>query len=85
MFVPEDLEEMIQQLRRNDVQCQELLKKSYALSEQYFRILEALDPDDRACMREYQGVCEDLEDRTVRLVATHYALTGTKVLKNTEL
>ena len=85
MFVPEDLEEMIQQLRRNDAQCQELLKKSYALSEQYFRILESLDPADKACLQEYQGLCEDLEDRTVQLVSIHYAINGTKVLKNTEL
>jgi hypothetical protein len=82
---PEDLQEMIQQLRRNDARCQELLEKSYALSEQYFRILESLSPDDRACMQEYQGLCEDLEDRTIQLIAAHYALCGTKALRAVEL
>lgn len=85
MLVPEDLEEIIQQLRRNDAQCQALLEKSYALSEQYFRILESLDPADKACLQQYQDLCEDLEDRTVQLIAIHYALCGTKVLKDSEL
>ena len=85
MFVPEDLDEIIQRLRRNDARCQELLEKSYALSEQYFRILESLDPADKACLQEYQGLCEDLEDRTVQLVSIHYAINGTKVLKNTAM
>lgn len=85
MLVPEDLEEIIQQMRRNDAQCRELLEKSYALSEQYFRILESLDPTDKACLQQYQDLCGDLEDRTVQLIATHYALHGTKVLNDPEL
>ncbi len=85
MLVPEDLEEIIQQLRRNDAQCRELLEKSYVLSEQYFRILDSLEPDDKACLLQHQGLCEDLEDRTVQLIAAHYALHGTKVLKDSEL
>ena len=82
---PEDLQKRIQQLRRNDARCQELLKKSYALSEQYFRIMESLSPEDRACMQEYQAVSEDLDDRTIQLIATHYALCGTKALRAVEL
>jgi hypothetical protein len=85
MFVPEDLDEIIQRLRRNDARCQELLEKSYALSEQYFRILESLAPADRDCLEEYLSMCEELEDRTVQLIAAHYAIHGTKVLKDSEL
>ena len=85
VFVPEDLDEIIQRLRRNDAQCRELLEKSYVLSEQYFRILDSLEPDDKACLQQHQGLCEDLEDRTVQLIAAHYAIHGTMVLKDSEL
>lgn len=85
MFVPEDLEEIIGQLRRNDPKCQELLEKSYALSEQYFRILESLDPADKACLQQYQGLCEDLEDRTIQMIATHYVFHRPVGLINTEM
>ena len=84
MLIPENLEETIQYLRKNDPQCQKLLEKSYALTENYFRILEALDPADRACLQEYSDLREDLEDRTAQLLATHYALYGAAVLENTE-
>ena len=82
VFVPEDLDEIIQRLRRNDARCQELLEKSY---EQYFRILESLAPADRDCLEEYLSLCEELEDRTVQLVSIHYAINSTKVLKNTAM
>ncbi|MBE6941537.1 MAG: hypothetical protein E7455_04585 [Ruminococcaceae bacterium] len=83
--MPEDLEEIIPQLRRNDARCQKLLGKSYALSEQYFQILESLAPADRDCLEEYLSLCEELEGRTVQLVSIHYAINGTKVLKNTAM
>lgn len=84
MLVPENLEETIMNLRANDPQCQELLKKSEVLSQEYFRVLESLDSADRACMQQYYDLCEDLEDRTIQLVAVHYAGCGTAVLVNTE-
>lgn len=85
MLIPEKLEETLLYLRKNDPQCQELLEKSYGLTEQYFQILESLDPADRACLQQYRDLCEDLEDRTVELVAAHYAIHGAAALVNTEL
>lgn len=85
MLTPENLDETVRCLRRSDTQCQELLKKSRALSEEYFRILESLTPTDRTCLQQYLDLCEDLEDRTIQLVATHYAIHGTGVFVNPEL
>ena len=85
MLIPEDLEQTILQLRKNDPQCQQLLEKSYALSEKYFQILESLDPADRACLQQYRDLCEDLEDRTAQLIAAHYAVHGATVFVNTQL
>ena len=85
VMIPDDLEETIVQLRINDPQCRELVEKCCAMAEEYFRILESLPPDDRACLEQYRDLCEDLEDRTVQLIAAHYALHGTKVLKDSEL
>ena len=76
MLVPDDLEETILHLRENDPQCQELLKKSYALADEYFQILELLGAANRACLQQYRDLCEDLEDRTIQLIATHYAIHG---------
>ena len=84
MLIPEDLEKTIQLLRSNDAQCQELLEKSYALSEQYFRILESLNPVDKAYLQQFQDLFEDLEDRTLQLIAAHYAIHGAAALVNTE-
>lgn len=84
VLIPENLEETILHLRENDTQCQELLKKSCALSEKYFQVLEALDPADRVCVQQYRELCEDLEDRTLQLIAAHYAVNGTNVLVNTQ-
>ena len=84
MLIPDNLEETILHLRESDAQCQELLKKSCALSEEYFRALESLPPAVRACVRQYQELCEDLEDRTLQLIAAHYAVNGTNVLVNTQ-
>ena len=85
MLIPENLEETILHLRENDTQCQELLEKSCALSEEYFRALESLDPAIRACVQQYYELCEDLEDRTVQLIAAHYAVRGATAFVNTEL
>ena len=84
MLVPVNLEETIMNLRANDAQSQELLKKSELLSQEYFRVLESLDAADRACVQQYLDLCEDLEDRTVQLVAAHYATCGTTAFVNTE-
>ena len=84
VLIPEDLEKTIQLLRKNDAQCQELLEKSYALSEQYFRILESLNPVDKACLQQFQDLFEDLEDRTLQLIAAHYAIHGAAALVKTE-
>ena len=84
MLIPENLEETILHLRENDTQCQELLKKSYVLAEEYFRILESLGPADRACLQQYRDLCGDLEDRTVKLIAAQYAINGANVLVNTQ-
>ena len=59
-------------------------EKSCALSEEYFRDLESLDPAVRACVQQYHELCEDLEDRTVQLIAAHYAVHGANVLVNTQ-
>ena len=84
MLVPVNLEETIMNLRANDAQSQELLKKSELLSQGYFRVLESLDPTDRVCVQQYLDLCEDLEDRTVQLVAAHYAACGATAFVNTE-
>ncbi len=85
MLIPENLEEIVLYLRKNDTQCQKFLEKSRALSVQYFRILESLAPDDRACLQQYLDLCEDLEDRTAQLLAAHYAIHGATAFVNTEL
>ena len=85
MLIPENLEEIIFQLRANDPQCLELLEKSCALSEKYFQALESLDPANRACVQQYHELCEDLEDRTAQLIAAHYAIHGAAAFVNIEL
>ena len=85
MLIPENLEETILELRMNDPQCQQLLEKSYALSEQYFQVMESLNPADRELIQQYLALCEDVEDRTVQLVAAHYATHGATAFVNTEL
>ena len=84
MMVPENLEETIMNLRANDAQCQKMLEKSIALSREYFRVLESLNPADRDCVQQYHDLCEDLEDRTVALVAAHYAACGAASYMKTE-
>ena len=85
MLIPENLEETILELRMNDPQCQQLLEKSYALSEQYFQVMESLNPADRELIQQYLALCEDIEDRTAQLVAAHYATHGATAFVNTEL
>lgn len=85
VLIPDNLEETIQHLRRSDTQCQEFLGKSRALSVEYFRILESLAPADRACLQQYLDLCEVLEDRTVQLVAAHYAIHSATAFVNPEL
>ena len=85
MLIPDNLEETILYLRKNDGQCQVLLEKSNALSQEYFRVLELLDPADRACVQQYHDLCEDLEDRTIQLIAAHYAIYGAVSFINTEM
>ena len=85
MLIPDDLEQTIQNLRANDSRCRELLGKSYALSERYFQVLESLSPAGRACVQQYCDLCEDLEDRTVQLIAAHYAIHGAAAFVNTEV
>ena len=82
MLIPENLEETVLRLRKNDPQCQEMLEKCCALSEEYFRIVESLDPESRACLQQYLDLCEALEDRTLQLIAAHYATHGTTVFVN---
>ena len=84
MLIPENLEQTIRNLKANDPQFQLLLEKSYLLSVEYFRVLESLDPADRAWIQQYHDLCEDLEDRIVGLVAAHYATHGASVLVNSE-
>ncbi|MBE6947369.1 MAG: hypothetical protein E7454_03880 [Ruminococcaceae bacterium] len=84
MLIPENLEKTIQNLRASDPQCREMLEKSYAQSEKYFRILESLTPADRARVQQYHDLCEDLEDRTAQLIAAHYALQSAVDFENTE-
>ena len=85
MLIPDKLEEIVRDLRANDALCQEMLNKSYALSEEYFRILEALNSADRICLQQYHDLCEDLEDRTLQLVAAYFAVNGATVYANTEV
>ena len=85
MLIPENLEQTVRNLKENDPKIQLLLEKSYLLSVEYFRVLESLDPADRACIQQYHDLCEDLEDRIVGLVAAHYATHGTSMLVNTQL
>ena len=84
MLIPDNLEETILHLRENDTQYQELLDKCCALTEEYFRVLESLHPNDRACLQQYRDLCEDLEDRTVQLIAAHYAIHGATAFVNTQ-
>ena len=85
MLTPDNLEKVIQNLRENDAQCQEMLEKTYALSEKYFQLLESLRAEDRSCMQQYLDLCEELEDRTLQLVASHYALNGATAFVNTDM
>ena len=85
MLIPENLEETVRNLRTKDLQCQEILEKSYMLSEGYFRALESLRPSDRACVQQYHDLCEDLKERTVQLIASYYAIHGATAFVNTDL
>lgn len=85
MLTPDNLEEITRNLRAKDAQCQEILEKSYALSEKYFQILDALCDEDKACVQQYLDLCEDLEDRTLQLVAVYYAANGAVQFVNTDM
>ena len=83
MFVPATLEQTVLRLRNEDADYQALLEQICSMSEEYFRILERLPEADREFLRQYQALSEQLDDRTVCLVATHYAINGTNALQNT--
>ena len=81
MFVPDKLEETISILRKNDAFYQEKLHEICAMSEDYFRIMDSLNDVDRKTLEQYMALTEELDERTVQLVATHYALAGAKAYK----
>ena len=82
MMVPDKLDETVLALRKSDEEYLALMEQACALSEEYFRILDALNEADRACLQRYSDLCQDMEDRTVELVAAHFALNSAAVYKN---
>ena len=84
MLVPEKLEETISILRKNDPVYHNILKKIYTLNEDYFRIMESLDETDRKILEQYMDLTDELDERTVQLVATHYALAGANTYKESQ-
>ena len=81
MLVPEKLEETISILRKNDAFYQEKLDKICAMSEDYFRIMGSLNEADREILEQYMELTQELDERTVQLVATHYAIKGATIYK----
>ncbi len=73
MIIQDQLAETIVLLRKNDPVYQEILEKIYALNEDYFRIMESLSEKDREILEKYRNLTDALDERTVRLVAIHYA------------
>ncbi len=75
MIIQNQLAETIALLRKNDPVYQEILEKIFALNEDYFRIMESLCEKDRESLKQYMDLTDALDERTVRLVAIHYANT----------
>ena len=84
MLVPEKLEETISILRKNDAYYQEKLDTICAMSEDYFRIMESLSKGDRERLEQYMELTQELDERTIQLVACHYALSGAKTYKESQ-
>ena len=85
MMVPDKLDETVLALRKADGEYLALMEQVCALSEDYFRILDTLDAADREHLQRYMELCQDMEDRTVRLVAMHFAVNGAAGYKNEEI
>ena len=82
MMVPDKLDETVLALRKADGEYLALMEQACALSEDYFRILDTLDAADRERLQCYLDLCQDMEDRTIKLVATHFAVNGAADYKN---
>lgn len=85
MMVPDQLDEIVLALRKADGVYLALMEQACALSEDYFRILDTLDTADREHLQSYLDLCQDMEDRTVQLVAVHFAINGAAGYKNEEI
>ena len=85
MMVPDQLDETILALRKADGEYLALMEQACALSEDYFRILDTLNAADRAIFERYLGLCQDMDDRTIQLVATHFAINGAVGYRNKEM
>ena len=84
MLVPEKLETTISILRKNDTVYQEKLDKICAMSEDYFRIIDSLSKADREILEQYMELTQEMDERTVQLVATHFALAGAKTYQESQ-
>ena len=84
MMVPDQLDETILALRKADGEYLALMEQACALSEDYFRILDTLDTADREHLQRYLDLCQDMEDRTVQLVAAYFAINGAAGYKTEE-
>ena len=84
MLVPDKLEKTVSILRKNDAFYQEKLDKICAMSEDYFRIMESLSKADRESLEQYMELTQEMDERTVQLVATHYALAGARKFQESQ-
>ncbi len=80
-MVPDDFDDMIVSLSKQDEWYMELLNQCRSLEPEFRQIKAKLTEEEQEQLDRYISTCEDMLYRQTQLAAGYYALHGVKVFK----